>query len=71
MTREELEKACEERTWLLCSAYLVSGPFLVRVTGVAANGSWCFARGQDGGLYDPSFEELHIATPNHMLKYGE
>lgn len=68
MTEEEAEKVHKEKTWLVWEHY--SGPRLVRV-GRLDNPVRYFVRDKKGVRWSVDGGDLHIATPNDMLKYGE
>lgn len=75
MTYEECVKAMEEGTWLVWCKWEV--PILVRVDNLNAlvastDGSQPFANIQTTeGIVLALIEDLRLATPNDMLKYGE
>ena len=73
MTVEELEEALEEGTWLVCTSIIgeALSP-LVRVIGNPSESKvYWNLRGSNGVGYFTHRQNLRIATPNDMLKYGE
>lgn len=71
MTDEELEKACEEGAWVLCKYSWEGKRHLGRIVMYNAVTDICDVLVEDGRTAKAFGENLRLATPNDMLKYGE
>lgn len=68
MTYEELKRARRDQAWLVWK--LSRGTTLVRIVYLY-NTDTVTCKDTKGNYHDLHLEELCIATPNDMLKYGE
>ncbi len=76
MTLGEAEKAQKDQTWLLWECQFSNqfhnfGPALVKITCTEAyEGLYLSVPYMSGAEAPAKSEELRLATPNDMLKYG-